>query len=228
MDGRVQVTPTVRYETTPKRITPITPSRTQPTLKDSMLKEFGLDNEKTKPIRSGQQSPIKNTPTPKPPTPTIQNNTTNNTAQPPAAKPAQNSKIYYSNEEITSMLANGYINIMREVWDFLPVGSHVRFFKKAGTNRNERFRPGGYIKKHYETSDGKKILFMETIRNGNSNMADYFTYPMAYDDLAEIWKRYPEDCFVEIHLIYGSLAKKNKQISDLEARMTALEAKIKK
>jgi hypothetical protein len=125
------------------------------------------------------------------------------------------------------MLSNGYVNITSELWPFLPVGSHVRFFKKGPGTINERFRPGGFIKKQYMTAEGKRILLMETIRNG-TGAPGYLTYPMAMDDLEEIWKRYPEECYVEIHLIHNSLVHKNKLLNDLSSRVSALEARLKK
>lgn len=125
------------------------------------------------------------------------------------------------------MLSNGYLSITRELWDFLPVGSHVRFFKKGTGSKNERFRPGGFIKKQYVTNEGKHILLMETIRDG-TNLPGYITYPMALDDIDEIWKRYPEECFIEIHLIHNSLVNKTKIINDLVARVSAIESRIKK
>ena len=218
----------------------------QSNLKESMLKEFGLSVEKTvlKPSPSQRDNsqrdniprdimPRDSTPNRAPQTAIYSQQSVH--SQQPQLPPmpaswtvTQKSRVSYTDEEIAEMLSGGYINIIRDIWEFLPVGSHLRFFKKAGATRNERFRPGGFIKKQYETPEGKKILLMETICNGRADMPDYFTYPMAYDDLSEIWKRYPEECFVEIHLINNSLAKKSKQIADLDARISALEAKNKK
>lgn len=134
----------------------------------------------------------------------------------------------FTDEEINEMLANGYLSIVREMWEYIPAGSHVRFFKKGNGSPNVRFRPGGYIKKHYLTADGKRILLMETVRGGTNSTPGYITYPMALDDLDQIWKRYPEEFYVEMHLIYNSLVRKDKQINDLLTRVTTLESRFKK
>jgi hypothetical protein len=141
---------------------------------------------------------------------------------------SQQSATSFTDEEINEMLANGYLSIVREMWEYIPAGSHVRFFKKGNGSPNVRFRPGGYIKKHYLTADGKRILLMETVRGGTNSTPGYITYPMALDDLDQIWKRYPEEFYVEMHLIYNSLVRKDKQINDLLSRLTALESRFKK
>lgn len=53
----------------------------------------------------------------------------------------------------------------------------------------------------------------------------YLTYPMAYDDVDELYKRYSRESFVELHLLTMSLAHKSKQIADLEARIVKLESR---
>jgi len=52
---------------------------------------------------------------------------------------------------------------------------------------------------------------------------NHVTYPLAYDEIDELWKKYDAGAFIEIHLIYGSLQRKEKKIAELEARILALE-----
>jgi hypothetical protein len=215
---------------TPKPKTPVAPkTQKTPTQRDigaEMMEEFGLTPTRTAPtsrpqVRTESPSPVRTSADVK--------SQHTSAAVPSTATPTRTgaaTSVRYTTEEINEMLSNGYISITRELWPFLPVGSHVRFFKKGAGSKHERFRPGGFIKKQYVTTDNKHILLMETVRNGNG-APGYITYPMALDDLDEIWKRYPEECFVEIHLITNSLQHKNKQINDLSARVTALEAALK-
>jgi hypothetical protein len=129
----------------------------------------------------------------------------------------------YTNDEIAHILVNGYIKITPELWEYLPEGSQVCFFKQGADARNLRFRPGGFIKRHYISQEGKKVFYMETSLSKTSD--GYLTYPMAYDDVAELYKRYSRECFVEMHLMSMSLAQKSKQIADLLSRVEKLEGR---
>lgn len=131
----------------------------------------------------------------------------------------------YTDDEISTLLADGYIKIPRELWDYLPIASHIRFFKvDDGNPKNTRFRPGGYLKNHLVSNDNRKLFLIENREGGNTRDTGYISFPMAHKDIAEVWKRYPKDAFIEIHLIYMSLAQKKKQIEDLESRLQLLES----
>lgn len=130
----------------------------------------------------------------------------------------------YTNEEINEMLSEGYIIVHRQLWDYIPSGSHIRYYKKSTTeDRRKMFRPGGFVQSRAETPDGKKIFMLESKLGGKRGDPGYITFPIAYDDIDEIWKKYSRDAFIETHLIYGSLAQKKKQIEDLISRIEKLE-----
>lgn len=132
----------------------------------------------------------------------------------------------YTDAEISSLLADGYTKIQKDQWDYIPSGAHLRFFKiDDGTPKNTRFRPGGYVKTHIVAADGRKMFMMETKRGGHDGDG-YIKYPMAYEDLAEVWKRYPQDSFIEMTMLYKILAQKQKQIDELVKRVESLESRI--
>ena len=133
----------------------------------------------------------------------------------------------YSEEEILGILSNGYINIQKTLWDHIPAGAHVCYFKKAGETRSEKFKPGGFVRYHYTTDDGVKIIQLENHKKHPGEKKGYYTWPIRYEDVEEIWKQYDVGAFIEIHLIYNSLAQKKRQIEDLTARLERLEAMVK-
>lgn len=148
----------------------------------------------------------------------------------PVNKPSdkQTPKVYekkiYTDMDIQTML-DGYINVHPSLWDHLPNGAHMRYFKKGPQARTERFKPGGFIKNRFTNAEGKKFIMVETIPGGKGG-AGYIQFPLAYEDINQLWKKYDHGAFIEIHLISTSLAQKKKQIEELTARLTKLEAKI--
>lgn len=137
-------------------------------------------------------------------------------------KKDQKEKKIYTEADIQTLL-DGYINVHPTLWDYIPTGAHIRFIKKAGGTRTERFKPGGFVKNHFTGDGGKKFLMIETKPNGRPGQDKYRTFPIAYEDMEEIWKKYDRTAFIEIHLISTSLAQKKKQIEDLTARVGKLE-----
>lgn len=142
----------------------------------------------------------------------------------PKAPPKFVGKIY-TDEEIRDATAEGYIMVFPGLWDHIPAGAHIKFLKKdkgAGKPRGERFKPGGFVRNHFELN-GKQMIMVETKPGGSRNDKGYISFPLAYEDLEIIWKKYDKDAFIEIHLIYNSLAQKKQQIEELIARVDKLE-----
>lgn len=214
-------TPIARVQPSPQRQQSVQSVQSvQPSPRDSQRSQqvrnpFAVDDLPPSPVRvqAKPQSPSKTVSVQTVPTNTSHTTNTLHT----------NSK--YTDDEISSLLADGYIKVPRELWDYLPVASHIRFFKvDDGTPKNTRFRPGGYLKNHMVSTDNRKLFLIENRQGGNTRDTGYISFPMAHKDLAEVWKRYPKDSFIEIHLIYMSLAQKKKQIEDLESRLQLLES----
>lgn len=148
----------------------------------------------------------------------------------------------YTDDEIREYTSSGYIVVASGLWDYIPAGAHIRFVKKdTGKNigepraRGERFKPGGFVRCHYETEDNEKMMMIESKPGGSRKDAGYISYPVAYSDIETLWKKYDRDNFIETHLIYNSLAQKKQQIDaltqqveDLKARITTLENILKK
>lgn len=130
----------------------------------------------------------------------------------------------YTEQEIHNLLSDGYIVIHSSLWDYIPNGSHIRYVKKGEGSRSTRFRPGGFVKSHFTTSDDKKMMMIESRVGGKPGDAGYISFPIAYTDIEELWKKYDRYAFIEIHLIYSSLAQKKQQIEDLTTRVNRLES----
>lgn len=127
--------------------------------------------------------------------------------------PMQESLIY-TEDTVRNILAEGYISVHHQLWDHLPAGSHVRYFKKGTGPRPSRFKPGGFVQSHFTTIEGRKMMMLGTL--SGDKRAGNITFPVAYDEIDEVWKKYEQDSFIEIHLICCSLAQKKQQIEDLE------------
>ena len=136
----------------------------------------------------------------------------------------------YTEADIQELLSEGYIGVHPSLWDYIPAGSHVRYVKKdtakAGLSREERFKPGGFIRNHFTTDQGKKMFMIETKPGGKTGQFGYISFPVAYEDVEELWKKYDRNAFVEIHLISMSLAQKKKQIEELNERVKKLESAL--
>ena len=138
----------------------------------------------------------------------------------------------YTEAEINEMTSSaGYFIVHPEMWDHIATGSHIRYMKKDkgdGKSSGERFKPGGFVRNHFETDLGKKMLMIENKPHGNKDMPGYITFPIAYEDVEILWKKYDRGSFIEIHLIHQSLLQKKEQIRDLTARVEALEKRLGK
>jgi hypothetical protein len=135
----------------------------------------------------------------------------------------------YTDVDIQELTSEGYIIVHPGLWDHLPCGAHIRYIKRdQGENKpkNERFRPGGFIRNHFITDDKKKLI-IENKPGGKRNDAGYVSFPIAYDDIELLWKKYDRYSFVEIHLIHNSLAQKKYQIDELTNRVARLENILK-
>jgi hypothetical protein len=126
------------------------------------------------------------------------------------------------------IIKSGYIIVHSSLWDYLPAGAHVQFTESDG-----RFNRGGFIKCHYIDSAGERALIINTTcrykdRPANT-AAPRACVPISvrYSQIDTLWKKYDMNAFIEIHLIYNSLAQKKQQITELQARVIALEAEVR-
>lgn len=196
--------------------------------------DYSLDKKKTPKAVTPVTRPVavptaKVSPRPAPPI----------TAQKPAPSVKTGGKVpkkpegkKYTEEDIQNLLSEGYISVHPSLWDYIPTSAHIRYVKKDkmhdGSSRAERFKPGGFVRNHFTTDEGKKMMMLETRPGGKQGEHGYISFPIAYEDVEELWKKYPRESFIEIHLIYTSLAHKKKQIEELEARIKKLEAALRK
>jgi hypothetical protein len=138
----------------------------------------------------------------------------------------------YSELQVQELLADGYLNVHEQLWDLVPTGAHVRYIKKdtgGGLPRHERFKPGGFVREHIVTKEGKKMLMLETIPGGAKYPKpgrEYISFAVAYEDISELWKKYDRFAFIEIYLIYNSLAQKKQQIESHETKIKELTERV--
>ncbi len=133
----------------------------------------------------------------------------------------------YSDDDIREMTSNGYINVHPSLWDYLPKAAHIRFLKKddgSGKSRGERFKAGGFVRNHYISEAGHRMMILESRVDGKRNEFGYKTFPVCMNDIEAIWKEYSTPAFIEIHLMFNSLAQKKQQIAELTSRNDALAA----
>lgn len=101
----------------------------------------------------------------------------------------------------------GYVRIPPSLWGFIPMQSRLRVFRRSGgESREEQFRAGGQLVARQER-DGQTVL---TISWGKGAMA------VPVDDIEELWKRYDNGSFIELHMIAVSLMQKDRRIIELE------------
>jgi hypothetical protein len=147
-----------------------------------------------------------------------------------------------TDKEIDSILSEGYFRVHQDLWERIPKGAAVCYFKAKDAakpkNRQARFRQG-YLKDIYqnEKSQGLMISNMsidKVVTKGRR------TYSIRNSKIEELWKKYDESAFIEIHLIMSSLSQKKNQIksledqlrvaakdhADLEARVAKLQAMV--
>jgi hypothetical protein len=138
----------------------------------------------------------------------------------------------YSSEEIAKLTSEGYIIVHPGLWEYIPVGSHVRYIKKddgSDKPRGKRFKPGGFVKNHNTNEAGEKMFTLESrLSTGPRSPPGYIKYSILYDNIEVLWKKYDRMAFIEIHLVYNSLAQKKQQIEDLSARVSRLEKTIER
>ena len=131
----------------------------------------------------------------------------------------------YTANNIQELLSDGYFSVHPALWDHIPISAHIRYIKKQlpgeQKTREQRFKPGGFVAGHM-THNGTKVLRIENNLKGRGKPG-YVNFPLAYDTIEEIWKKYDRTSFIEIHLIYTSLMQKKKQIEDLENRLNKIE-----
>lgn len=117
----------------------------------------------------------------------------------------------------------GYIRIPKHMWNFIPMRARLRVIKVAGedaTNesRESRFRLGGQLVSRTTTDDGADTTII--LRWGTGAMK------LRYSEIEELWKRYDNGAFIELHMIAASLMQKGKQIDALMAAQQDVGKKL--
>ncbi len=153
---------------------------------------------------------------------------------PPVVLPTKVQKPTYADNEINEILV-GYIRVHSQLWDHIPSESHIRYIKRddgAGLSERDRFKPGGFVKYHFtgKNSDknNDKMFMLESTLGGDKCVGtNYSTYAVSYAEIETLWKKYDSSAYVEIHLIYNSLAQKKQEIETLKQENEALKARVK-
>jgi len=127
-------------------------------------------------------------------------------------------------KQIHELMGKEYIRVHSGLYDHLPLGCHVRYFVKGDGSRAARFRQGGFIIGKFLVGDEKKLrLCSSKINRGDQ---DARSWVVSYNDIDELWKKYNQDCLIELHMITCSLAEKKVQIEKLSARLARVESQL--
>lgn len=129
----------------------------------------------------------------------------------------------YTLDDIKRLTSNGYILVTKDLWEFIPPKSHIRYVKNGEGSIESRFKPGGFVKSQFVTTNGQHGLVLENKIGGKSDDESYVSFSIVFNDTEKIWKKYPYDSFVEMHLIYNSLATKKIQIEELNKQIIELK-----
>jgi hypothetical protein len=130
-------------------------------------------------------------------------------------------KKIYTIEQIANDLQL-YNKLDRELWDYIPVGHHVRFFVKDKdesntTTREERYRKGGFLWKHIQKNDNSHAIILSNlpIYNGRPIKSDTNKFRetmINYSTIDELWKKYDATSFIEIWLLKREIDRLRDQL----------------
>jgi hypothetical protein len=135
--------------------------------------------------------------------------------------PKQPQKIY-TEDEIKEKLGPDYIFVHPSLYDHIPKGDHIRFFRAGDAPKNERFDIGAFVQGAAADENGRKYFILSKQLFG----ANKATYKLYYDVVESIYKKYHYGAYIEVHLISSSLAEKKQQIKQLMDVQKVLIAKI--
>lgn len=141
-----------------------------------------------------------------------------------AAAPEKKSRTY-TMEDIKNLTTTGYIDLDPILFEYIPNGAYVRYVKKddgSGLSFEQRFRGGGYVKFHYE-KNSEKFMVLENRPGGNDKNLGYVSFIVAYNKIEKLWKKFDKDAYIELYMISNSMANKEKQIRELNAKVYKLE-----
>lgn len=119
---------------------------------------------------------------------------------------------------------DGYLFICKELYAFIPVGSNILYKVKESKEKPI----GGTITHNADAKIAVVSPQENNLRSGVAATSSKSPTAITYADIAELWKRYDDRAFVEIHLIANSLAQKKKQIEDLKEAMATILGLVQK
>jgi hypothetical protein len=135
----------------------------------------------------------------------------------------------YTKEEIDNLLTDDYFNVPSKYWKSIPIGAHIRVFKRAAVcgsdSRGARFRPGGFVKSHMMRGE-EHIIVLETILHGKEERGN-IVFPMSTLDLDEIWKKTDRNAYIEITLMSETIRKYESENKNLKNRVDKMEKILK-
>lgn len=146
--------------------------------------------------------------------------------------PNEEATVGYTAEQIEKM-KHGYLHVARDLWDYMPINSHVRYLRKNKPDENfkptELFRKGGFIIDKGLDKKTEMPYFKlshnyvpgDKIKIAVANTSEHFV--VRYDAIDTLYKKFSYENFVENYYIVKSLEIKQKQIKDLEVRVKSLE-----
>ena len=125
----------------------------------------------------------------------------------PTLTPKQWKKKIYTPDQIKGLL-QGYVLVSHSMWSDIPVGAHVRYFKKDGA-----FVRGGFVTSHWFNKEGKP--FIHLANSFKKKVKGYATWPLAHESADRIYKKIDRGSGIEMDVVRGKTTEIIGQINKL-------------
>ena len=122
----------------------------------------------------------------------------------------------YTQEEINEHL-KGYILVPKQLYDKVPYGAHIRFFKSDG-----QYYRHAYVKHRWIGKGGKKYFCFRTFKEDEETEYKY-EWNMPYESINKLYKKLDENLSIEIYLMRNDILVLRKNNQELKSRIDKLE-----
>ena len=117
----------------------------------------------------------------------------------------------YTPEQIKVMLED-YDEVPAEKWTNIPLGTHIRYYKKTG-----QFIRGGFVQKHWVNAKGNRSIRITSSSFGAKGALDWY---LAFDKIDKLYaKKKAED---------PSIVILNNRVKDIMKSINSIVAVVKK
>jgi hypothetical protein len=97
-------------------------------------------------------------------------------------------------------ICEGHFIVPPNLYRKIPLNSHVCYFRQELDEKmpkEDRFVSGGYVTDTYNNREGDILLKIRNRLDGKDGDTGFREYVVNLKNVAEIWKRYPAESFIE-------------------------------